>query len=440
MSPSRVNMDRVSTFACALLASSSLYACGDDDLSTPGDDAGTRNGRGSGGKGSGSGDSDADAGGSPGDTSPVYALTTQILGTEAVDNTSYVLVTNSLERGTQLSLGDGMVEIPGRALGAGPENGGALYVVSDQAPTLTRYDLTDDGELEEGKSVSFLNQGVSAFSEYGAQFQFVAEDKAYWFDGRTAQIVVWDPEAMQVKTSISLTDLAFEREVLTFTAAPVRAGDAIYSFVGWREGPEVPSRAAVVVIDTSNDTAEVVMSETCGYVRDGYLAPDGMLYLATEAYGAAVNYLNSESAAEPCLLRFDTDEGAFDEDFDVELESLFDGDSAGSLIAGPDGSAFLRVLDVSAVPDDTNHPRVLASVAAWGWAKLTVGDDPTAMVIEDAALSGGSVLPLVLGDRWFSPVFVGGASTEFIELTADGPVSNGTIEVPGLVFSAVKLR
>jgi hypothetical protein len=140
------------------------------------------------------------------------------------------------------------------------------------------------------------------------------------------------------------------------------------------------------------------------------------------------------------LLRFDTAKNEFDPGYKVELSSLFEGDSAGTLVVGPENQAFLRVLDETAIPPGVTNPRVLASAPAWGWAKLTPGDVPKVELLADAALGGGSVLPFALGDRIFAPLFVAGEETQFMELTKDGPSTDDAITIPGLVFSAVKLK
>jgi hypothetical protein len=391
-----------------------------------------------------SGCSDSDdapqgAGGSGGTEGDLYALTSQVLGEQAVDNLSYVIVTDTLDPEANVGLDAAQIELTGRALGVGPDGGGALFIATDGAPTVTRYELSAEGKLVESGSVSFLTKGITEFGEYGAQFQFISASKAYWFDGPTAQVVIWDPSAMTVTSSISLASLAHENEVLTFTAAPVRSGDKLYSFVGWRNGPAVPSRAAVIVVDTASDTARIVESDRCGYVRDGVLAEDGMLYVATEAYGAAVNYLNPANASDACMLRFDPVNERFDDSFFVSLKELAAGRASGTLLVGGGSQVFLRVLDPSRVPAGTEHPRVLASAPAWGWAKLILGETPS-LTLTDAPATGGSVLPFMLGERAFAPVFVDGESTEFVELTADGPASSEALRFPGLVFSAVKLK
>ncbi|WP_437910406.1 hypothetical protein WME95_21850 [Sorangium sp. So ce327] len=418
-----------------------FVACGDDtsDATSSGATSGGTGGAGgAGGEGTGAGGATSGTGGTP-NVGPAYALTVQVFGPDGGDTQSYVIVTDDIDSEETLSLDDA-IEVQGRALGVGLDGGGAVFVASDAAATVTRYDLQEDGSLEEGDTVSFQGKGLAKLGEYGTQFHFVSETKAYFFDGPTAQVVVWNPHEMTVTGDIPLEDLVIPDATLTYSSSsPLVQGDDVITFGGWRIGAEVPSVAAVVVVDSATDEATVVTDERCGYVRDGVEGPDGMIYVATEAYGAAVHRLNAENAAAPCMLRFDPETRQFDPEFHVELSTLFDGDAAGSLFGGPDGKAFLRVLDESlfAIADDT-HPRVLASAAAWRWASVTLGDTPTATVL-DAAPGGGSVLSVALGDRTFLLEFEGQESTTLREIGEDGPGEAG-VSAPGLTFSVAKIR
>jgi hypothetical protein len=460
MSRSSLKLSGALLLASAIASASLSTACSDDDVHPPSSNGGSSGEAGSigdgGGKAGGAGkpstDAGSDAGGAPGSADAgeggtagepgaeesVYALTTQVFG--ETETQSYVLLTRTLDSKTSLSLDHAVVEIAGRALGTGPEGSGALFVAGELGPTITRYDLNAGGDdLSGGNSVSFLGKGITSFGEYGGQFQYASAKKAYWFDGPTAQIVVWNPTTMKVTGSVALTSLAHAEETLSFTAAPIWKGDKLYTFAAWRKGLAITPRLAVVVLDTSKDSATIVEDTRCGYVRDGVLENDGQLYVATEAFGSAAHYLNAANPP-PCLLRFDTAKNEFDAAFKVELSSLFSGDSAGTLVVGPGNQAFLRVLDKTAIPEGVTNPRVLGSAAAWAWAKVTPGDQPEVELLSDAPLGGGSVLPFALGNRTFAPVFVAGEETQFLELTADGPSSDGAIIVPGLVFSAVKLK
>jgi len=467
MSRILLKLSGVLLLASSVASGAFLSACSDDSpdpgLGSSGGTSGGTSGKagnpgkaGSGGKASSGGNSNSvagsDAGGAAGSeeagaggaagaqsTGPdaVYALTTQVFG--ETENQSYVLLSRTLDSQTKLSLDNAVVEIAGRALGTGPEGSGALFVAGELGPTITRYDLNEAGDdLSGGNTVSFLGKGITSFGEYGGQFQYLSQEKAYWFDGPTAQVVVWNPTTMKVTGSVSLTSLAHEGETLSFTAAPVWKGNKLYTFAAWRKGLAITPRLAVIVLDTSKDSAKIVEDTRCGYVRDGVLTGD-QLYVATEAFGSAAQYLNAANPV-PCLLRFDIKTETFDATFKVELSSLFNGASAGSLVVGPGNQAFLRVLDAKAIPEGVTNPRVLASAPVWGWAKFTPGDSPEVELLKDAALGGGSVLPFVLGDRTFAPLFVAGEETRFMDLTADGPSTDDAITIPGLVFSAVKLR
>jgi len=162
--------------------------------------------------------------------------------------------------------------------------------------------------------------------------------------------------------------------------------------------------------------------------------------VATEAFGAAAQFLDIRNP-KPCLLRFNPASDTFDAEFEVELSSLFQGQSAGTLVVGPNNQAFIRFLnEASASQEALAGPRQLASSSSWGWAKLSLGDQPEVEAIPSASFSGGSVVMFNLGERAFGPRFVDATYTEFVELTENGPSKEAAITIPGLVFSAVKLR
>jgi len=280
---------------------------------------------------------------------PLYAITTQLLTADPVD--SYVIVTDQAEQTASLSL-DNAVRVSGRALGVGIPRSGALYVVSDESATVIRYTLNEAGSLEPAGTVSFASLGVTSLGEYQANFQFVSETKAYFFDGATAQVVVWNPEEMTVTSSIPLDELAIKDTIASFSGAAVRLDGQILMPVGWRpvSGVGITHKAGVVSIDTATDVATLATDDRCGYTHDAAVGPDGKVYIATEAYGAAVRRLMGEDAPAPCLLRFDPQTRAFDPDFYRTLEELVGGGTAGTLVPGPQGTAYVRVLDETVAP------------------------------------------------------------------------------------------
>lgn len=374
----------------------------------------------------------------PGNDGPVYAITTQVLTSD--DPQSYVVLTDKMDHTEPLSL-DQAIELPGRSLGVGIPKSGALFVAGNEGPTVTRYNLTSDGRLAAGATVSFAGEGVSSIGEYQHQFQFVSESKAYYFDGRTAKAIIWNPKDMTVTGSISLNGIAIEGAIQTFATLPVRLENQVIMPLGWRPaaGIGITKQAGVVVIDTRNDTATVVKDDRCGYVRDGVMGPDGKLYLATEVYGAAVRRVAGGDTPKPCLLRFDPRTLEFDSSFYVELETLVNGGTAGTLLPGPQGTAYLRVLDEGVYSVSAGvHPRTVASAAAWKWWQLRF-DNLTATPVAGLPATTGSTFIYEAGDRTLYTEFANGSTaTSFRDLTDQSGKVKATL--PGVSFSFVQLR
>lgn len=343
---------------------------------------------------------------------------------------------------------DDAIEIPGRALAVGPHEAGVTYVTSGTTITRYRFDEKSGSLKSEEPTISFAGLGVTDIHEYGGQFVFEGMDKSYFFDGDNSQVVIWNPEELTLDRAIPLDIVPEELDgvILTYSAAPIRKGDQIVTFAGLRQGTAPVSLAAVVVLDTKTDTAEVVTDDRCGYVRDGVWADDGFIYLATEAYAAAYHRVQDDKDAPvPCLLRFDPKTKRFDEDFHVGLSSLFQGAAAGSLLVAKDGSAYLKVLDEKVQSVDGNSvPRLIASQPAWRWASLTVGDEPAAKVL-DLPHTSGSVTPFSLGSQRFAltnrSVDHNGRTitvSDISELNSKPSEVVGTVD--GLVFSITKVR
>ncbi|MGC4067120.1 MAG: hypothetical protein QM784_21265 [Polyangiaceae bacterium] len=371
-------------------------------------------------------------------TSKLYAVAVQVFAEDT--ETSYVVLTEALTADTSLNLVNG-VEVAGRALVASPGKGGPLYVGSNEAPIVTRYDLDSKGKLTKGNAVSFQSYGVAAIGEYQGQIQFARSDKAYYFDARTAQIVIFDPAAMTTKGTIDLSSLVLENQVMSFGPAPLRIDETIVVPVGWRgpQGTTVPKRTGVVVLDTKTDQVTLASDERCGYARDVARGADGFVYLATDAFASAVHRISETSAPKPCLLRFDLSQKRYDPNFYYALDTLVEGRTAGSLLSTTSGKTFLRVLDEDRVEIESDTvPRMLASANAWAYHQIELGETPHTTRVESDVRSGGSLLPFALSDKTFVPEFSGQTTTVLRDVSS-GPGGRG-LESSGLIFSIAELR
>ncbi|WP_342373997.1 hypothetical protein NVS55_21480 [Myxococcus stipitatus] len=369
----------------------------------------------------------------------VYAAITQV--STADETQSYVVLLNKVDQTEALSL-ENATEIPGRALGAGIAKSGHLYVAGSEGAIVTRYKLTDDGKLVQDGEVSFSGRGVSSIGEYQHQFQFASATKAYYVDGRTAQVIVWNPTTMEVTNAVQLPGLTIAGSVSTFASLPVRAANKILIPVGWRPSSSVgiTAKAGVIVVNPENDAITLVTDDRCGYVRDGVVGPDGQVYLATEAYGAAVFRTAGASAApEPCLLRFDAQAQTFDKDFRRSLGALTNGKPTGSLLPGPSGTAYLRVLDEThSSLREGMHPRAMASAPAWKFWQLNLAT-LAATEVSTLPASTGSTFLYDADNRVLFTEFTNNSSTTNVRELTD---KSGKLvfTTQGLVFSFLQLR
>ncbi|WP_164002159.1 hypothetical protein [Pyxidicoccus caerfyrddinensis] len=402
---------RIARLTATALALSLLAACGDDPVDPPDEIP---------------------------ETKPLYAVVAQVSADN--ESQSYIVVTDTVDLTAPLSL-ENAIEIPGRALGSGIAKSGSLYVSSSEGANVTRYDLNSNGKLEQKTTVSFAGKGVATIGEYQNQFQFISSTKAYYFDGRTSQVIVWNPSDMTLTKAVPVEALSIEGATTTFATHPVRSGDLVLMPVGWRTGPtSVVKQAGVIVVDTKTDAVKLVTDTHCGYVRDGILAPDGKVYLATEAFATAVYRVVGGETPVPCLLKFDPATQSFDSTFYRELSSFTGGAATGSLLPGPSGTAYLRVLDESVytVAPGT-APRVVASAQAWTWWQLRFDTLVATKVAGLPASTGSSFIFNVADNRALFTEFTNSSSqTNLRDLSSQ----NGTVAMStqGLVFSFLQLR
>lgn len=498
---------------CVLLSVSALGACGDE---TGGNDSpdgggasgagnldgsgGESGGRSTGGESSGTGASSPEGGALPGsggvtgsgregsgglglgglggcpaddcrEESPVFAI-----GSKQRTDTgwnSYLFLTQELDK--DLSEGDAALTIEGGTLVhvLGIEGSSEVFVATNDS-FVRRYRLQLDGGSvadaaeplrEDGDALDF-GEVISGFGEYGAAFQFASPTKAFYLWGTT--FIIWDPVEMSILESRGLYqgDWNLEREGYSpgISGAPLRVNDAIYWGVGWVGGPsndEFLAESGFVIVDAMTDEIEIVTDDRCAYARDAVLGADGYIYLATGAYAVASYNVDASKSPAPCMVRFDPDVGAFDQDFLVEgvtpetaagkvveePEALL---LSGPLLQAADGSTFVKFLD-PALAENAPHAdyllRLVASVDdIYHWARVELGEEPTFTLLKQPP-STGSMLPFALGDRVFTASYYRDpeslspfpSRTEFIELRDEGP-GEVAFRVPGQSFSFVRLK
>jgi hypothetical protein len=118
----------------------------------------------------------------------------------------YLSVTDDLSADGGVDISQA-VEFPGDMSYASPGNG-VIYVGRGSAPVIERWVLNDENRLEKDGEVGLAQYGIASGLGGRDPFHFLAEDRAYFIDAKTRQVVVWNPQTMKTIEAFSLDGLA----------------------------------------------------------------------------------------------------------------------------------------------------------------------------------------------------------------------------------------
>jgi hypothetical protein len=203
--------------------------------------------------------------------------------------------------------------------------------------------------------------------------------------------------------------------------------------------------AVVLVIDTATDElVDVLEDDRCGNMEHLVLDASGTLYGGTGAIGAVLHALDRPAGyPAPCLLRVLPGERVFDPDFHVTLPSLVGGRSAGRLVAGKNGQAFVLALDEERLGFEIGPDTDLWApwqATAWQWWRIELGSDAPGALLDGApvASAAGHVLQAGGVDFIAHVSFEEGATTLLVA-DEDGNLDAG-LHVTGLPYGLVRIR
>jgi hypothetical protein len=374
-----------------------------------------------------------------GTAQPLYIVAGTIFGMESV---TYVVPVPSLAAGTPIDYGQG-IEVPGGAGVYGRDRAGHFFVGSGDSPILTRWDVTADGKLTQGKTLSFANYGLSNALVNNSGVVFLSPTKAYFIHQEDLRGVIWNPSTMEIVGALALPpELKKDGFVVVFDGKAQRQGDDLHLVATWANHTDgkYPPGAMVVTIDTTSDA--VVSKELdarCSQVSDSMKDPNGDLYYSCSSWSAATHrVLGAEYAAEACLLRIRKGERQFDPSFYVKLSELTGGQVAGALVPGRGAEGFIRVLDEQMFPTAGKTVREVTGAEAWRWWRLDL-DKMTASVIDGLAPSAAGSTELNIDGAVYTSLSKSDFSeTTLIEMTAMAGPRSGLV-LRGFVHNALRL-
>lgn len=383
----------------------------------------------------------------PGETPPVeqdeplYAISASVFGAEG--NTSYVALLPSLESEVEIDY-SGVLEVGSASSIFGPEKGSFFAVGLDEAPTVTKYEITADERFVERETIDFSSYGLTYMWRDPGLVPFLSRSKAYVIDNRELQVVIWNPDVMQIDGSFSLAEVLDPEYPLTrFEQDPTFRGDELLVLVTHStEEDEGAPYSSLITIDTLNDRLiSIVREERCGGLWESVKDSKGDIYFSSGTWDAAQNRVfGSAVETAPCIVRVQAGDSGFDPDYFVDSASI-GGYPAGGMVSGGGDLAYIKVLDETALPpiDEDDFDAVWGG-ENWQWFRFRLGSSASATPITSLPLSNGGGGELIVEGR----SYVRNASADFarttlLDMGAAGEPAAG-VTLRGYPYGIVRVR
>jgi hypothetical protein len=336
------------------------------------------------------------------------------------------------------------LEVGGAAALFGGDGRGVFALGSSDSPTITRYEVSETGELIEGARMSLAGLGFSSGFKRANLVPFLSASKAYWLDDITSQGVIWDPSTMTISGTFSLEGAERDDAVFELGEAVVRDG-LVYVSGAYRNEDETEGGIAVaLVIDGDTDeVVEVASDERCGQAVS-IIEVGETLYFGTGTLGASFYAMQRPADyPAPCVLRMLPGEQVFDSDFYLGLNEVTDGRPAGGLVAGAGGDAYVLAFDESLLDEPITPASEIFSAyeaPAWSWWRFPLDASEAGEPIDTVPAASASSLVLNAGGReYITQLDRESGTTRLLLPSNDGTLSQG-LEVSGYPYGLIRLR
>ena len=330
-----------------------------------------------------------------------------------------------------LPLGSGTIKaIPGEQ---------AFLFAPFEQPTATRYDITEDGTVVEGATLSALATGGNFLNA-----EAVSDSGKVWMTVFPQfRVLEIDPTSMTIERELDLfseLDKGFPNPFMGIGTSAVR-DNTLFMGVYHRNFDDVTALpiTEIVALDMATGEYDVLVDEDCPFGVPA-LAGDEIIVSGTNAFGVGYQLYGTEGFERSCMKRIPAGQTSFDPSFVRDLIAEANGAPTAEVIPISASVALVRVFDPSLGPtlDEVEGEWSYTYADAWRWGRLSL-DSPAAIeVIPGGTPSFGRVDRfLVDGEPWsFDFIDASGEST-LARLTEDGPESGLT--VTGYVYSIERI-
>lgn len=263
---------------------------------------------------------DTSAGDTESSTAEIYAMMTQVYSVD--DRTVYLILTNGLDF-ANLSVDNGR-EFPGVANMAAIND--KLLVSSGQEPSITEFDISDDLQWTEERTLSFANYPLDDNANFYYQF-LVDSDTIYLPFDKTSRII-WNPADFTITGTAEDTNLVLEKDGLMLDPSgnrnAVRFDGHVFQAFFYHDTDWFlhGTDSAIAVYDPETNAEIQVIDAECPGLSIATQDEDGNVYFSAWSYSGLLALYGD--AAAPCAVRVRPDL-TIDDSFTTDFTDWTDG-------------------------------------------------------------------------------------------------------------------
>ncbi len=375
---------------------------------------------------------------------PLYAMMTQVYSQD--DRTVYITLSNTLDI-TNVDLGDAR-EFPGVANFAGI--GGKLLVSSGEEPTITEFDISNDFEWTEGRTLSFANYPLGDNANFYGHF--ILNEQVAYLPFEASRRLVWNPAEMEIIGEMTDTVLPTAEGDLTLMSGGNRQGIKFQNqvmhplfFVDETDWVDHGTHSLVAVYDAQTHEESEVLDLPCAGLSIATQDEDGNTYFGTWDYTGALALYGL--GPEPCMVKVKPDL-TIEETFTTDFTHLTDGRYVNNFRYIGGGKAIGNVFHHDELEHDWTPPYDGDYVDEYVWGngpqwQLWMFDlaEETATPVEGIteALGSGAQFAVLDGRTFLFLPFDDWSKSAVYEIDDTG-MATRRFEVAGDIFKWVRVR
>ena len=367
--------------------------------------------------------------------SPLYAVASTIFTQDSAVGAVYLVgdlsTVGEAPVSETLPLGSGTIKaIPGEQ---------AFLFAPFEQPTATRYDITEDGTVIEGATVSALATGGSFLNA-----EAVSDSGKVWMTVFPQfRLVEIDPTSMTIEQELDLfseLDKGYPNPYMGIGASAVR-DNVLFIGVYHRNFDEVTALPVteIVALDMATGEHELLVDEDCPFGVPA-LAGNEIIVSGTNAFGVSYGLYGREGFDRSCMKRIPAGQTRFEPNLVRDLIAEANGAPTGEVIPVSASAALVRVFDpgLGPTPSEVEGEWSYTYSDAWRWGRLSLDSPGAIEVLSGGTPSFGRVDRfLVDGEPWSFDFTDRSGESTLARLTEDGPEKGLT--VTGYVYSIERI-